>query len=109
MMVPWTALLGWAADSLYLDTLNFQRAFYRVETMEDSGLLGLVDQSRAIGPDFPLALKAKVYAGNTLRKARSAACTFRGPFTPMRHSWRLLSALNEDLHSIILAFVSASG
>lgn len=42
--VPWLALLGWAADEPVLAQLGFQRAFYRVEPIEQTGQLGLTDQ-----------------------------------------------------------------
>lgn len=42
--VPWAALLGWAADSAMLEQLGFQRAFYRVEISEKTGLPNLTDQ-----------------------------------------------------------------
>lgn len=42
--VPWAALLGWAADNVMLEQLGFQRAFYRTEISEKTGLPNLTDQ-----------------------------------------------------------------
>ena len=58
--VPWRALLGWAADEPVLARLGFQRAFYRVEPIEQTGQLGLTDQVERVDiSTYPRQLRTR--------------------------------------------------
>lgn len=67
--VPWQSLLGWAADAPLLAALGFQRAFYRVEPIEQSGRLGLTDQTEHVRlSEYPQTVHVNVTAKGKLVK-----------------------------------------
>ncbi len=74
MRVPWRALLGWAADEPILAPLGFQRAFYRVEPIEQSGRLGLTDQIERLDlATYPNTVRARATVGGRLMQVRIGA------------------------------------
>ena len=72
--VPWRALMGWASDEPILAPLGFQRAFYRVEPIEQSGRLGLTDQVQRLHlATYPNTVRVRARAGGKLMQVRSRA------------------------------------
>ncbi len=65
--LPWRALLGWAADEPVLSRLGFQRAFYRVEPIEQNGLLGLTDQMERVQlATYPRTVRTRAMLGEEI-------------------------------------------